>query len=468
MSAAVPPYIASFDSASGMLLALSACLRGQDFPLLGTLPPWMAPAMQGVGATVNALPRALQEQVYIWSGRNEAILPRRLKHADVGRIARWAAGRYPARRYPAVAIGSSNGALVHLWAALGVPWLPQTFLIPVARTGVDPDVPKEDVAWAEQPAHDLLQANPDIQLHHMCDPNQDRLMIQRMSYFRFKWLRLSEAYAAFLRDHLEPGGTLFVVDCRLKWPTTRLGERHLFQFGALGGLTPEEYQQGSPRVADFLARYGSAQRRWDPPAPDGERPEAEWGFAPELLDDLERLSRERGFRLRRVVFDGPEDMSPLVADFYLAWNRRRGVPGRRLIVDSFILMEPFWTLRTGSAPFWMVFNTEASGKNLSAYLDTQRLEEIYMMLFSNGADGAGLVPIDAWRRQLQRATLRGEFLGVDEAEYPRDFAVFARYHDALKTQIRSRYPMPAPLPLATLDAFLAEHGGRYRVQWLDA
>jgi hypothetical protein len=101
---------------------------------------------------------------------------------------------YPPKAYPAVAIGSSNGAAVHLWAALGIPWLPQTLLIPVARSGCSLDEPVEDAQWAQDPARLLLDANPDIQLHHMNDPVQDRLMIQRMTYFRVKrptWRHLS-------------------------------------------------------------------------------------------------------------------------------------------------------------------------------------------------------------------------------------------------------------------------------------
>lgn len=55
--------------------------------------------------------------------------------------------------------------------------------------------------------------------------------------------------------------------------------------------------------------------------------------------------------MRRLIFTVPEDVSPLVADLYRWWYHARGVPGLRLLVDSFILMEPWWTPRTGSVPF---------------------------------------------------------------------------------------------------------------------
>jgi hypothetical protein len=41
--------------------------------------------------------------------------------------------------------GSSNGAVAHLAAALGVPWLPQTLLLAVRTGGLDPDDPAADM-----------------------------------------------------------------------------------------------------------------------------------------------------------------------------------------------------------------------------------------------------------------------------------------------------------------------------------
>ena len=68
-----PSYLADFDSASAMLSALGRFLHGRDFPMLGAVPRWAKPAVKALSATVNRLPRVLQEQVYIWSGWLEAI-----------------------------------------------------------------------------------------------------------------------------------------------------------------------------------------------------------------------------------------------------------------------------------------------------------------------------------------------------------------------------------------------------------
>src|SRR5207248_7706076 len=115
-----------------------------------------------------------------------------------------------------------------------------------------------------------------------------------------------------------------------------------------------------PRVADYLRRYGSHRSRWEGPPPDGESPEAEWGFEPALRADLARLAGRRGYRLCRLTFPTPDALSPPTAELYRWWYRRRGLPDGRLLAESFIVMEPWWALRAGLVPFWMLFNTEPS------------------------------------------------------------------------------------------------------------
>jgi hypothetical protein len=136
------------------------------------------------------------------------------------------------------------------------------------------------------------------------------------------------------------------------------------------------------------------------------------------------------------------------------------------LVESFIVMEPYWTVRTGSVPFWMVFNKEPSAEALQAYFaDGRRFDEVDLMLFSHGVDSVGLVSIDEWSRILKLGGGRTSFLGVDKRAYPRDFAVFVYYHEALVEKVKSRYAMPPPLSLAELNEFLNRSSSRYQVEW---
>jgi hypothetical protein len=378
-------YVADFDSTAGLVRALSRYLRGKDSPALGMMPRTMQTAVKPIVGLGNRLPESLKESIYAVSGWVEAVQPEKLHKLRSEKVAEWFVKQYPHRSYPAVMVGSSNGAAMHIAAALGIPWLPQTFLVPVRRGGVEPDDGTGDLEAAREPARYALDANPDLELHHMHDPNQDRLMIHYMTYFRFKWLRLPEAYRRFISERLEPGGTIITVECELRWPTKQVAERHIFQPGALGGAEPEEFLHGGERVEQYMRRYGLDRKEWEYPEPDGERPEAEWGFAPEMREGIDALANEIGCDRRRMIFENPEDVSPLAADLYRRWYAERQMRSNRLLVESFLMVEPWWTLRTGSVPFWCVFGVEHSADALEQYLDSvDPYDEIYVLLFSHG------------------------------------------------------------------------------------
>jgi hypothetical protein len=414
---------------------------------------------------LNTLPAGLRQRLYMLGAWHEGVPPHRLGQLRAEDLSQWVVSHYPRRRYPAVMIGSSNGAAVHLGCALGIPWLPQTLLLPVRRSHVHPDDMQQIVEATRQPAGALLRANPALQLHQMHDPCQDRLMSQYMAYFRVKRLRLGETYEQFLQQALLPGGTLLLVDCQLTWPTTQIAERHVFQAGGLGGITPEEYLYGSARVEAFLRRYGSPQRCWQPPAPDGKRPESEWGFAPGLYKDLAAFAHRGGYRIRRLAFHHPQDLSPFVADLYRWWYGQRGLPAPRLLGESFVLLEPWWSLRTGAVPYWSFFAVQPAAAKLEEYLaQTEPYDYIHLMLFSHGIESIGIAPIERWRAILGQARRHGSFLGVDERAFPRDFATFVRYHKALQA-LPTRYPLPAPLTLTQLETFVQQSHNRYAVAW---
>jgi hypothetical protein len=456
-----PPYVAAFDSATAMAMALGRFLHGRDFPGLGQ-PRYLRPVV----AAADLVPRRLRTWLFSVAGAREGVRPEEIERVDGAAIADWLAALPPRRRYPAAMIGSSSGALVHLAAALGVPWLPQTVLVPVRRDRPgDPDDAAESLRVGTPLGERLLAVSPDLQLHHMHDPNQDRLMVRRMMYFRLKWRRLPAAYRAFLAEALPPGGTIVVADCRQSWATTRVGERHVFQHGAVGGATEEDYLEGSPRVAGLLARVGAGRERWPSPAADGRSPEAEWGFERALLDDIGELARARGWKVVRLACDDPAQLSPPVADLYRGWNARRGLAESRLLVESFILLDPYWCLRPGAAPFWMTFNMEPSARRLERFLDERPpFDEIHLTLFAHGADSVGLPAIGRWRSLAARARRDGRLAAVDETAYPAHFAVFARYNAALR-RLPRRHPLPPSLALEPTLAALAD-SPRLRVELL--
>ncbi|HIY41642.1 MAG TPA: hypothetical protein H9836_10985 [Candidatus Nocardiopsis merdipullorum] len=448
--------VAGFDSATAMLRALSSYNAGEDVPLAGEAPGALEGAVAAVAGLANKAPRRLKEKVYAASGWTEAVLPDRVQEIDSDELAVWVTSHYPYKQADVAFVGATNGALTHLAAALEAPWLPQTLLIPVRRGGVPPEDASADLRKMRPVGETLVESNPDWRLHHMHDPNQDRLMIAGMCYFRVKWLRLPDAYRAYLRRTLAPGGTLVVSDCAMRRPITQVAERYVFQHGGFGGATLEELRYGGERVREFLRSYGSDHTGFVAPEPDGQAPEAEWGFAPEMLDDLRELAEEEGWTLRRLRHEDPRSLSPAVAEVHRDWYRRRGLPPNRLFVESFMMVEPYWTLRTGSVPFWTVFNEEQSLHALERYLDSvPDYEEIRLSLFSHGVESVGLAHADQWARVLDRATKVGSFLGTDPSVFPRDFAVFAKVRRDL-ARVRGRQPIPARLRWEEVADLLVE------------
>jgi hypothetical protein len=430
--------IAQFDSATVVLRAAATALHGNDLPALGAVPRPLVPLVERVRPLVDALPAPVREQVYRLGRGSEAVPPAELHAVSAEAVARWMVAHYPRRTYPVAIVGSSSGALAHLATALGAPFLPQTFLLPVAQPDVHPDGPRGAMTAGIGPAELLLDANPEVALHHMHDPNQ-----ARMSYFRLKRRRLGAAFTGFLAETLPPGATLLVADCRLTWPVTRLGDQHVFQYGAFRGTSPEEF------------RSGSEARGWDAPPPDEEAPEAEWGFDAALRDDLAALAAAQGWRLRSVAFAEPAALSPLVADLYRWWYRRRGRPAQRLLVESSVLLDPHLALASGSVPYWSDFPVERSADALERYLDdTEPFDEILLTLFRSGTDVVAEAPVERWRALLGRARRHGAFLGIDPAALPRDSGSFERFHRELSAL--PRVDPPPPLTLSELDVFLAE------------
>jgi hypothetical protein len=457
-----PSYIIGLDSVTAALEATANYLHGKEMRTGG-----IAPSL--AGSLLNAfsyLPSQLVENISTLAGWLDASSPRVLNDVRSETISNWVVNQYPKRRYPAVMIGSSNGAAVHLGAALGIPWLPQTLLVCV-RHSVDLDEPKQELEWSKAPAQRLLSKNPDLWAYQMHDPNQDRLKVGHVSYFRLKRSGLGTQYKQFLKQNLVPGGTIFLVECQFTWLSTHVGDRHVFQFGGKGGLSPEEYFQDSQQITDFLRRRGSKHRQWNPPEPDGWLPESEWGFEPALREDLEQFARQHGLRVCRIVFNYPQELSPLVADLYRWWYQVRGLPTDRLFVESFVYLHPWWTLRLGLVPYWAVFNDLTSLDQLNHYLDTTKpYDEIYANLFSNGLHSLGIASIEQWRAMLNRARKHGHFIGVNEQTYPADLASFIRHYTDLK-KLNERYPIPKPLTLHQLDAFLAQAGDHYSVRWIE-
>src|SRR5690606_37301412 len=111
------------------------------------------PSSQLLGKIINFIPPKLQKNIYVYGSAKGAKNPDKLGKVDSNASSEWVSNLFPKGKYPAVLIGSSNGPIVHLAAAMGIPWLPQTFLIPVKTPeGLGVDEPTKRMEWGREAA----------------------------------------------------------------------------------------------------------------------------------------------------------------------------------------------------------------------------------------------------------------------------------------------------------------------------
>ncbi|WP_054686835.1 hypothetical protein [Pantoea stewartii] len=451
-----PKGIARFDSAATMLLALASALRDEPLTRSSSMLDRLLPSL-------DRLPSRLREWGHAISGQADGISPKQAGELDVEGIAEWMVSAYPQREYPAAFIGASNGALVHLAAAMGTPWLPQTFLCPVRVEPSDPDDAQAGFEQGKAVAAALLATWPRLAVHHRQDPSQDRLLLENMQAFRLKLRDMPLAFNEFLLGGLPAGGTLFINHCTRQWPVTRTSDRSFFQFGAPGGATESEYLQGGPRVAEYLARAGVDRARWTPPAITDHVPEAEWGLDGYLISPLKKLAEAQRWTLMEIRYEQPEALSFVVAEIYRDWYLAAGVLPTRLTVDSFILLDPWCSMQQQAIPFWLMFPSAASADALQRFLEKQPpFRYIDMLLYSQGADSIGLADIARWQQLLTFAKDEGALVGVDETRFPHDVTSVSQFDAALRERA-PLLPAPPPLTVGTAIAGIQRYGARHGV-----
>ena len=409
MSPEPEKVIASFDSASVLHAGLVAALEGRPFSNLGNPEP-----LGRLIRIATRMPWPILREIYRRIGGSEGIPPDQLRRVDMAAVAAAFAGAFPGRRYPAVLIGASNGALVHLAAAMQIPWLPQTVLIPVGRTG-DPHPADQALEFGRRWGADLLAANPDVALHQMHDAAQDELMIARMAYFRVKWQRLPEAYARLLTERLRPGAPVFVAEDRLTWPCTRVDQRHWFQTGGLGGLSPQDH---------LSAPYA--------PEPDGPAPEAEWGVEPGFVAAIKDWCEAHDHPFVPISYRGPQQPAAAVADMFRSWFRARDERSDDLIIPSFILGDPWRTINRALVPFWTYFPVQEAVSALDAYLtEAEPYRKVFVLGFQHGAESPGVAGPEDFRAVITRHGAEPVLLGTRPQDWPHDIGSLARYGQAL-------------------------------------
>ena len=164
----------------------------------------LAAALDGQGTVGLALPKRfdviarasqyisprLRSRLFSLGAANEAVRVEDLSRDDGPLAAHWVTAQYKSQmRTNSIFIGAANGAVVDLAAGLGAPFLPQTLLLLVRRQ-VDPDDIDAVINHGQQISNKLAACFPDVAIHQMHDPLNDRGNAAQAAYLRLKWRRL--------------------------------------------------------------------------------------------------------------------------------------------------------------------------------------------------------------------------------------------------------------------------------------
>lgn len=355
-------------------------------------------------------------------------------------------------RFPVVVLGSAlGGAAAHLAALLGAPFLPQPFIL--SFKGGSPDDSVEAYLASVLPVmRRVLERNREIRAIGHFDPVHDGWLTRVASHLRIKLTRLPQRYQVFIRRHLAAGGEILYLDCRARWPQFRVGARGRIQIGGWGGLSPQEFLDGSARLDRALKEGGSPHRGgWRPQGLSLlEEPESEWGSVAGLAEDLEAFADREGFVFHRLSLPDPQDFATLAYRGHESLYKRWGEGPSGTLVEVFTQYDPGLALRGRLLPLWLVFNTTES----LAYLERMQVEfpqglPVYFSALVALSRTPDMVPWRAWMDAL--SAHRVVHVGARRKRYPEDLVSLWRWRERLMAALGKLPPLPAErLPLADL------------------
>ena len=344
--------------------------------------------------------------------------------------------------FPAIIAGATlSGATAYLSLTLGGPFLPQAFVVSLKHGSRTGDVDKY-LHRSLDTALRIADENPNLMTIQHYDPVHDGWMTRFINHLRFKLLDLPLAYAEFIKSRLEPGGAVVYLDSGASWLRYRVGPRSVFQVGGWGGITPEEYLEGSERIRIYARKAGFKSTDWklkDFPLERG--PESEWGSEPGLDTALEAFCKREGYRFVRIRLHNPDDFSRLA---FTAAKRILDIEGRQpagVLVEMFSQFDAHASRQAGLLPLWLIYNTSDS----LGYLKKMRGQfpqgkPVFFSPLATFSLTPDLVPWKDWEAAL--AGLHWTNIGTRSSHYPADARALVKWVEPLRKWVaKNRNPI---------------------------
>jgi hypothetical protein len=334
--------------------------------------------------------------------------------------------------FPAIVIGAAlGGAAAQISLAFGGPFLPQAFVL-TQKGGSPSGDAQEYFQRSAEAAKRFAERYPGIITIQHYDPVHDGWLTKTTNHLRIKFINLPNTYQRFIRERLEPGGSVVYLDCGAEWLRYRVGERSVFQIGGWGEISAQEFLQGSDRLRAYCQQEGFQQGQWGLDGyPLETGAESEWGCEPGLAEMIASFCQDAGYRFVHVQFPHPQDFSRMA---YWMANRRLeklGLSPRGVMVEMFSQFDSTAVLRGGLLPLWLIFNTKDS---------VEFLEDMVPMFpsgvpvfFSPLATFSYTPDIAPWREWLRVLSGRNWInVGTRPSHYPADTWTLLSWNRALR------------------------------------
>lgn len=420
-----PIAVEGFDSGTRVVREVAEALTGEGRSILECY-PWGSRTFLGL---VSLFPSKTRIHLIEWGTRlsvgHDAEDAGRLR---VDALLQWCVDQYPQdRRYEAIVVGSPNGAVAHLAALLGAPFLTTSFGLTFRRPTIDAEDHLAYIESGRAIVESILATNEDdgFELIVHYDPFHDRSLVRSVDFVRVKLRALPACYREFIDRHLAPGGRLILIDCAYTWPQSELRDRAYVQIGGLGGIPPETFLERWPLDLPLLTRR-----------------ESEWGCPDGFAASVDRFAADREIETIEIRFDRPWEYSLLVFDAYSACE---GVRNRALLIDCFNHLNPRTNVETGIPALWLPFNTEEGLALVEEALRGKSFDWIGFALLPSFAGSPDTAALEPWLDLLSQYG-DVELVGIDPDRYPTDPLAPFRFVDRM-TELREAERLDRPLRL---------------------
>jgi len=429
------PSIEAPESSSPIVTrAVAAGLRG-EFIDNYTFPAWQKAFLAVLGTLPQGAARFVISRFESFSG----LSPHVLDHFSMDELVSTRLNDYAqlAGTFPVITAGAAlGGATTYLSMALDAPFLPQAFVLTLKGGSSNGDVNRY-LQRSLEPALRISEKNPGLMTIQHYDPVHEGWMTRYVNHVRFKLLDMPPAYAEFIKSKLEPGGAVVFFEGGASWLRYRVGPRSVFQVGGWGGISPEEFLEGSDRLREYARRAGLKFTDWklkDYPLEEG--PESEWGSEPGLAEALESFCKTEGYRFVRISLPHPNDFSRLAFQAALKLLDKEGRAPAGTLVEMFTQFDASASMQGGLLPLWLIFNTDDS----LAYLQEMRAsfpagKPVFFSPLATFSLTPDCTPFAEWEAALAR--FEWVNIGTRRSHYPADARALINWVKPLRKWVQA-------------------------------